>query len=104
MFTEIDYDINDETLKLANVLIGGDLMFLKDTKTGATFLADSGSVPNLMKIETAQRYYPDEWSEWKPLRGNLTGVGGESPVDFLIIVSRNNEQVPFAVGRKYLST
>ena len=75
-------------------------MFLKDTKTGTVFLADSGSVANLMNMETAQRHYPEEWEKRRPLEGNLTGVGGESRVDSLVIISRENEMIPFAVGKK----
>nr|XP_039272285.1 uncharacterized protein LOC120346589 [Styela clava] len=80
-------------------IFGDKLMYLVDQNTGAAYLADTGSIPNLMTIETAKRAYPQSWATRKNLNMKLRGIGGTSEVDSLITINIEGTQIPFATGK-----
>ena len=73
-------------------------MFFSDEQTGAKFLADTGSVPNLLRSKIAQQNYPIAWANRIPYRVKLSGIGGNQTSSFLIRIEREGLKIPFIVS------
>lgn len=79
-------------------MFGGDLLFFHDTNTGCHFLADSGSIPNLLTIKSAQKHYPEAWKAKRNLDATLQGVGGKTNLEYLMKIQIEKTTIPFATG------
>ena len=51
--TFVSYSVDDY-----DSLYRKELMFIVHKKTGIHYLADTGSIPNLMRLNTLQTHYP----------------------------------------------
>ena len=81
-----------------NTLFDRKLMFFVDNQTGVKFLADTSSVPNLLKQRIAQLEYPIAWANRLPYRVKFSGIGENQTSSFLIRVLRENLKIPFVVS------
>ena len=91
-------EINSFSVESESPLFERKLMFFRDLHTNVLFLADTGSVPNLMTTKVAKKFYPDAWTNRLPYKVKLSGVGGSRQSSFLIRISREDSFIPFIVG------
>ena len=76
----------------------GKLCFLTYIPTHITFLADTGSVPNLIRHEDAQAHWPAEYSQPLPLDIPVKGIGGNQVLNSMVSLPFGQRKIPFCMG------
>ena len=75
------------------------LLYLHHKDTGVLFLADTGSVVNIIRDEVLSKYYPEADKSKIPYRIPLKGIGGSTLIThFTFIKFSNDIVIPFCTG------
>ena len=91
--TFISYSMDDY-----NSLYRKELMFIVHKKTGIDYLADTGSIPNLMRLSTLQTHYPLAGERRQTLNSNVYGIGGKQQLTYWTTIRMGKKDIPFATG------
>ena len=100
--TLITTTLHHNTVHIFNEAFSGRLCFFTHKRTGVVFLADTGSVPNLIKRETVASYWPSSYQNRTPIQMPIKGVGGGQTLDAICYVTFSNQKIPFCMG-KYMT-
>ena len=100
--TLITTTLHHNTVHIFNQAFSGRLCFFTHRRTGVVFLADTGSVPNLIKRETVASYWPSSYQNRTPFQMPIKGVGGGQTLDAICYVTFSNQKIPFCMG-KYMT-
>ena len=75
------------------------LLYLCHNDTGTMFLADTGSVVNIIKMSVLSKYYPEADKIKIPYDVPLKGIGGQASITHFTFISFSKEvAVPFCTG------
>ena len=76
----------------------GKLCYFTHTPTGVTFLADTGNVPNLIKLKTLKKFWPRALTDKTTISLPIQGVGGKKTLSSFVYISFCvSEDVPFNI-------
>ena len=90
--------VNKTTRHLFYDAFSGKLCYFTHTPIGVTFLADTGSVPNLIKLKTIKKYWPRALADKIAISLPIQGVGGNKALSSFVYISFCNVVVPFCVS------
>ena len=62
------------------------------------FLADTGSVPNLITEKTAIEKFPEQWRERQKIQIPVQGIGGQTALTSLLHLTWDEVSIPFCTG------
>ena len=74
------------------------MLFYTHIPTEVTFLADTGSVPNLIKLKTLKKFWPHALADKTTISLPIQGVGGKKTLSSFVYVSFCDVVVPFCVS------
>ena len=90
--------VNKITRHLFYDAFSGKLCYFTHTPTGVTFLADTGSVPNLIKLKTLKKFWPRALADKTSISLPIQGVGGKKTLSSFVYISFCDVVVPFCVS------
>ena len=90
--------VNKITRHLFYDAFSGKLCYFTHTPTGVTFLADTGSVPNLIKLKTLKKFWPRALADKTTISLPIEGVGGKKTLPSFVYISFCDVVVPFCVS------
>ena len=90
--------VNKVTRHLFYDAFSGKLCYFTHTPTGVTFLADTGSVPNLIKLKTLKKFWLRAFANKTTISLPIQGVGGKKTLSSFVYISFCDVVVPFCVS------
>ena len=90
--------VNKTTRHLFYDAFSGKLCYFTHTPTGVTFLANTGSVPNLIKLKTLKKFWPCALADKTAISLPIQGVSGKKTLSSFIYISFCDVVVPFCVS------
>ena len=90
--------VNKITRHLFYDAFSGKLSYFTHTPTGVTFLADTGSVPNLIKLKTLKKFWPRALADKTTISLPIQGVGGRKTLSSFVYILFCDVVVPFCVS------
>ena len=90
--------VNKVTRHLFYDAFSGKLCYFTHTPTGVTFLADTGSVPNVIKLKTLKKFWPRAFADKTTISLPIQGVGGKKTLSSFVYISFCDVVVPFCVS------
>ena len=89
---------NKTTRHLFYDAFSGKLCYFTHTPIGVTFLADTGSVSNLIKLKTIKKYWPRALADKIAISLPIQGVAGNKTLSSFVYISFCDVVVPFCVS------
>ena len=90
--------VNENTRHLFYDAFSGKLCYFTHTPTGVISLADTGSVPNLIKLKTLKKSWPCALADKIAISLPIQGVGGNKMLSSFVYISFCDVVVPFCVS------